>query len=181
MILASGSPRRRELCTAMGLTFTVRTSDVDESIPEGMRPREAVEMLSRRKAEAILPSDAIVIAADTVVALGDSILGKPQSERDARVMLSMLSGRRHEVFTGVTVGYRGRLLTASDVTEVIFRTLTDGEITDYLATGEPMDKAGAYGIQGLGGALVEAIDGEFDNVVGLPSRLLHSMLTSIIS
>ena len=180
IILASGSPRRRELCTAMGLTFTVRTSDVDETVPEGTWPCEAVEMLSRRKAEAVLGEDAVVIAADTVVALGDMILGKPQDEAHARRMLLMLSGRTHEVFTGVTVAYRGRILTASDVTEVIFRTLTDGEITDYLATGEPMDKAGAYGIQGLGGALVEAIDGEFDNVVGLPCKLLHRMLTEIV-
>ena len=180
VILASGSPRRRELCTAMGLTFTVKTSDVDETIPEGTRPREAVEMLSRRKAEAILPADAIVIAADTVVAIGDTILGKPKSEKDARVMLCMLDGRTHEVFTGVTVCYRGKTITASAETAVTFRTLTDDEITAYIATGEPMDKAGAYGIQGLGGALVESIDGEFDNVVGLPCRLLKDMLEEIV-
>ena len=180
VILASGSPRRRELCTAMGLTFTVKTSDVDETIPRGTPPREAVEMLSRRKAEAILPADAIVIAADTVVAIGDTILGKPKSEKDARVMLCMLGGRTHDVFTGVTVCYHGRILTASAETAVTFRTLTDDEITAYIATGEPMDKAGAYGIQGLGGALVEAIDGEFDNVVGLPCRLLKEMLERIV-
>ena len=180
VILASGSPRRRELCAAMGLTFTVKTSDVDETIPRGTPPREAVEMLSRRKAEAILPADAIVIAADTVVAIGDTILGKPKSEEDARVMLCMLCGRTHEVFTGVTVCYHGRILTASGETAVTFRTLTDDEITAYIATGEPMDKAGAYGIQGLGGALVESIDGEFDNVVGLPCRLLKEMLEEIV-
>ena len=120
-----------------------------------------------------------MIAADTVVAIGDTILGKPQSERDARVMLCMLSGRTHEVFTGVTVRYRDKCLTASAATSVLFRTLTDREISEYVATGEPMDKAGAYGIQGLGGALVEAIDGEFDNVVGLPCRLLKEMLEAI--
>lgn len=180
IILASGSPRRRELCTAMGLTFTVKTSDVDESIPVGTAPREAVEMLSRRKAEAIPEGDAIVIAADTVVALGNTILGKPESEADARAMLAMLSGKTHAVFTGVTVGYRGRILTASDATSVTFRTLSEGEIADYVATGEPMDKAGAYGIQGLGGALVESTDGEFDNVVGLPCRLLARMLEEIV-
>ena len=168
VILASGSPRRRELCTAMGLTFTVKTSDVDETIPEGTWPCEAVEMLSRRKAEAVPSEDAIVIAADTVVAIGDTILGKPQSERDARVMLCMLSGRTHEVFTGVTVRYRGKCLTASAATSVLFRTLTDDEITAYVATGEPMDKAGAYGIQGLGALLVSGIEGDYFTIVGFP-------------
>ena len=180
VILASGSPRRRELCTAMGLTFTVKTSDVDETIPTGTSPREAVEMLSRRKAEAVLPADAIVIAADTVVAIGDTILGKPTDEADAHAMLCMLGGRTHDVFTGVTVCYHGRILTASAETAVTFRPLRDEEITAYIATGEPMDKAGAYGIQGLGGALVESIDGEFDNVVGLPCRLLKEMLEEIV-
>ena len=130
--------------------------------------------------EAIPEGDAIVIAADTVVALGNTILGKPESEADARAMLAMLSGKTHAVFTGVTVGYRGRILTASDATSVTFRTLSEGEIADYVATGEPMDKAGAYGIQGLGGALVESTDGEFDNVVGLPCRLLARMLEEIV-
>lgn len=179
IVLASGSPRRRELCTAMGLDFTVRTSDVDEAIPIGTPPREAVMMLSRRKAEAVFGGDAVVIAADTVVALGDSILGKPQSRAEAHAMLSMLSGRTHAVFTGVTVAYRGRLLCDAEETLVTFRRLTDAEIDAYIATGEPMDKAGAYGIQGLGGALVAATEGELDNVVGLPCRLLAKMLDSI--
>ena len=176
ILLASGSPRRRELCTAMGLTFTIRTSDADESIEAGTPPREAVKLLSRRKAEAVLPEEAIVIAADTVVALGDTILGKPQSEAEARAMLSMLSGKTHAVYTGVTVAYRGKFFTEADETLVTFRTLTEAEIATYVATGEPMDKAGAYGIQGKGGALVSAISGEFDNVVGLPCRLLAALL-----
>lgn len=179
IILASASPRRRDLMEKMGLTFTVKAVDVDESIPEGMWPCEAVEMLSHRKAEAVPSEDAVVIAADTVVALGDIILGKPRNEAHARVMLCMLSGRTHEVFTGVTVAYRGRILTASAATSVTFRTLTDDEITAYLKTGEPMDKAGAYGIQGLGGALVECIEGEMDTVIGLPCRLLADMLAKI--
>ena len=179
IILASASPRRRDLLLGMGLTFTVKCADVDESIPEGMWPQEAVEMLSRRKAEAVPSEDAVVIAADTVVALGDLILGKPQDEAHARRMLCMLSGRTHEVFTGVTVAYRGKLLTDSAATSVTFRTMTDDDITAYIKTGEPMDKAGAYGIQGLGGALVTEIEGDFDNVVGLPCRLLAEMLSKI--
>lgn len=180
IILASGSPRRRELCAAMGLDFIVKTSDVDESIPEGMPPDKAVAMLSRRKAESIGSEDAIVIAADTVVAFGKEILGKPEDEAHARRMLTMLSGRTHAVYTGVTVAYRGRYLTSAEETVVRFRRLSDDEITTYVATNEPMDKAGAYGIQGLGGALVEAIEGEFDNVVGLPCCLLYSMLTEMV-
>lgn len=180
IILASGSPRRRELCAAMGLTFTVKIGDVDETIPKGTHPRDAVMLLSRRKAEAIPCEDAVVIAADTVVALGDTILGKPKDRADAHAMLTMLSGKTHAVYTGITVTYRGKILTDADETLVTFRTLSEGEIAAYIATNEPMDKAGSYGIQGLGGALVESTSGAFDNVVGLPCRLLHGMLSKIV-
>lgn len=182
VLLASGSPRRRELLSALGLTFTVRVSDADETVPEGTPPREAVELVARRKAAPVAesaPEDAIVIAADTTVDLDGCALGKPTDDGDAARMLSCLSGHTHFVHTGVAVSYRGRMLSAADTTAVTFRTLEPAEIEAYVATGEPRDKAGAYGIQGKGGALVAHIVGEFDNVVGLPCRLLDRLLTEI--
>ena len=178
LVLASGSPRRRELMTDMGLTFTVRTADVDEALPSGIAPRDAVLMLSDRKCRAVLPSAAgcAVIAADTVVALDGEILGKPKDAADAHRMLAALSGRTHEVFTGVAVGYGDTITARAARTAVTFRPLTEDEILAYIATGEPMDKAGAYGIQGGAGRFVAATDGDIDNVIGLPTRLLAEML-----
>ncbi len=182
ILLASGSPRRRELLTALGLDFTVKVSDADEQVPEGTPSREAVEILARRKAATVAEAadpDTIVIAADTTVDLEGHALGKPENDEDAARMLRALSGRSHFVFTGVAIAYRGRMLSSSDCTAVLFRELTDGEIEAYVATGEPRDKAGAYGIQGGGGALVDRIHGAFDNVVGLPCRLLDRLLSEI--
>ena len=182
LVLASASPRRRELLSALGLSFTVIVSDADERVAETVPPREAVAEIARRKAEAVaatLPEDTLVIAADTTVDLAGRSLGKPRDDAEAAAMLRALSGREHAVHTGVAVAYRGRMLTAADTTAVVFRPLSDAEISAYVATGEPRDKAGAYGIQGKGGALVAHTSGEFDNVVGLPCRLVDRLLSEI--
>ena len=182
LVLASGSPRRRELLSGMGLTFTVLVSDVPEDVPDGTPPAEAVAMVARRKAEAVIPladADAIILAADTTVALDGVCLGKPRDTADATAMLMSLSGRTHTVYTAVSVAYRGRLLTRVEATGVRFRAFDRREAEEYVKTGEPMDKAGSYGIQGLGGRLVLGIDGEFDNVVGLPCRLVDALLSEV--
>ena len=180
IILASGSPRRRELLERMGIEeFEIITSDADESVDESLPPAEQVEILSRRKADAVAAqvSDGdLIIAADTVVAMDGVVLGKPVDEEDAFRMLSALSGVRHHVFTGVTVRKGDRVLTRHEVTAVDFRTLEAEEIEQYIATGECMDKAGSYGIQGYGCLLVDGIVGDYYNVMGLPVALLSQML-----
>ncbi|MBQ8747014.1 MAG: septum formation inhibitor Maf [Clostridia bacterium] len=179
LILASASPRRHELLTAAGIPHTVLTADTDESLPDGILPHEAVEMLSLKKAQAVLPiapDDAIILAADTVVALDGGILGKPQDEADAKHMLESLSGREHHVYTGVTVTDGKTTVTTHARTTVRMRTLTDAEIDAYIATGEPMDKAGAYGIQGRASLFVTGIEGDYANVVGLPVSLVGEIL-----
>ena len=179
LILASGSPRRRQLLEQIGLTFAVRSSDVDESVSPGLTPAQVVESLSARKGEAVAaeaaPGD-LVLSADTVVSLDGAILGKPRDRAEAEAMLTALSGRTHQVYTGVTLLQDGRRLTEHEVTAVTFRPLSPGEIAAYVSTGEPMDKAGAYGIQGLGGLLVEGIRGDYHNVMGLPICRLGRML-----
>lgn len=178
LILASGSPRRRELLERMGLRFTVHPADVDESLVPGLSPREQVMRLSRIKAEAAAreEKDGVILSADTVVVLDGTILGKPRDSADAEEMLRALSGRSHLVLTGITVGRGGAGETRCEETEVFLRPLGREEIRRYVATGEPMDKAGAYGIQGLGGLLVEGIRGDYSNVVGLPVCRLGQML-----
>ena len=171
IILASQSPRRRELLTQMGLPFRVVVADIDEHMDQPLPPHALVEAISLDKARAVgaqVGPGPIVIAADTVVALDGVLLGKPADEPDARRMLRMLSGRQHQVYTGFTVLQGERTLSQSEETLVSFRPLTDGEIDRYIATGEPMDKAGAYGIQGLGSLLVEGIRGDYFNVMGRP-------------
>ncbi|MBQ2719206.1 MAG: septum formation protein Maf [Clostridia bacterium] len=183
VVLASASPRRRELLSRMGISFSVLVSEADETLPAGTPPAEGALVVAERKARAVLPlcEGALVIAADTTVDLDGTPLGKPRDTAEAAAMLRALSGRTHRVHTGVCVAYRGRLLSAVDTTAVSVRALSDAEITAYVATGEPMDKAGAYGIQGLGGALVAATDGEMDTVVGLPCRLLSRLLCEVTS
>lgn len=180
LILASGSPRRRQLLEQLGLTFTVRSSDVDESVSPGLTPAQVVESLSARKGEAVAqlsqPGD-LILSADTVVALEGAILGKPRSREEAAAMLSALSGRTHQVYTGVTLLQDGRRLTGHEVTAVTFRPLSPEEIAAYVSTGEPMDKAGAYGIQGLGALLAERLEGDYFNVMGLPLCRLGQMLS----
>ena len=180
MILASGSPRRRELLRQMGLSeFEIRPPEVDEGFPSGLTPRETVEYISRKKCAAAAETsapDEIVVAADTMVFVDGAPLGKPADEADALRMLTLLQGRGHLVCTGVSVCGEGRTLTESESTEVFFRPAGREELLAYIRTGEPMDKAGAYGVQGLGALLVEGIRGDFYNVMGLPILRLSRML-----
>ena len=169
-ILASQSPRRKELLERAGYRFDIIVSEVDETIPDGVSPDEAVLLLSRRKAEAVSAQHpgAVVLGCDTVVALDGQILGKPVDAADAKAMLSALSGNTHTVFSGVCVTDGARTEAFYTATDVAFYPLEEETIDSYVATGEPMDKAGAYGIQGLGCVLVEGIHGDYSNVVGLP-------------
>lgn len=182
LVLASASPRRQELLGRMGIQdFDVRVPDTEENFPQGLSPREVVCYISREKSDAaaaLCTDDEIVITADTMVFLDDRRLGKPKDEADALSMLTALQGRRHTVCTGVTVRQGSRILTEAESTEVCFRPATEEELRAYIATGEPMDKAGAYGIQGLGALLVEGIQGDFFNVMGLPILRLSRMLST---
>ncbi len=179
IILASQSPRRRELLERMGITdFEVIPARGEEIAIRAFGPDQLVEELSRRKCAEVAagrPED-LVIAADTMVAVNNRVLGKPRTEDDAARMLATLSGRLHFVYTGVTVARGERMLTQHEMTSVRFRTLTQADIIRYIATGEPMDKAGAYGIQGYGSVLVEGISGDYYNVMGLPVCRLARML-----
>ena len=181
IILASQSPRRRQLLDQMGLEdFTILVPQADESYDETASPQEIVSSICRKKAiaarELAQDSEAILITADTMVFLDGLRLGKPHSEEEAFAMLRALSGRAHHVCTGVTVCRGERLDTRCETTEVVFRPLTDGEIRSYIASGESMDKAGAYGIQGKAGLFVSGIVGDYFNVMGLPIHLLGQML-----
>ena len=181
-ILASASPRRRELLSALGLSFEVRPAKGEEHPEPGLSGGETAKRLSRAKCLEIAADadeDAVVIAADTVVCLDDEILGKPADEQDAGRMLRALSGRDHRVFTGVTVARGGRVLSDYEETAVHFRPLSEREIEAYIATGEPIDKAGAYGIQGRASLFVRAIEGDYFNVVGLPLCKLGQMLKEL--
>ena len=180
IILASNSPRRRELPKQIGLTFTTDPADVDERVLPG---EDAVAYavrvaLDKARVAAGRAGNGIVIAADTIVVLGDTVLGKPTDARDAERMLRMLSGRMHRVISGLAVvdAKTGRARTGAASTTVWFRDLTPAEIRSYVLTGEPLDKAGAYGIQEKGALLVEKIEGCYFNVVGLPLSLLREML-----
>ena len=179
LILASASPRRHELLTAAGIPHTVLTADTDESLPAGILPQDAVQMLSARKAAAVLPlapAGSVILAADTVVALDGKILGKPRDTEDARRMLSALSGSSHHVYTGVTLTDGEKTVTAFGETAVKMRKISPEEMDAYIATGEPMDKAGAYGIQGRAALFAMGIDGDYANVVGLPVSLVGEIL-----
>ena len=179
IVLASQSPRRRQLLGQMGLEFTTQSPEIDESAFHGRDARDLVETLSREKARWVARQqtpDTLVIGADTVVVLDGAILGKPRDWAEAEAMLAALSGRDHQVFTGVTLCQGDRILPQAEETQVTFRPLTGQEIRQYVSTGEPMDKAGAYGIQGLGGLLVEGIRGDYHNVMGLPICRLGRML-----
>ena len=183
IILASQSPRRRQLLGQIGLTdFDILVPDADESYDPSLIPQEIVSSISRKKAEAARvlagDSDAVILAADTMVFLDGLRLGKPHSEAEAFEMLSALSGREHLVCTGVTVCRGDRLETRPETTAVRFADLTEEDIRRYIATGEPMDKAGAYGIQGLAALFVTGIAGDYFNVMGLPLHLVGEMLRS---
>ncbi len=190
LILASASPRRRELLEQIGATFQVMPAKGEEVITKE-QPEQAVMELSRQKAEeiaekiadGIADEDVLVLGADTVVVYEGKILGKPKDESDARAMLSMLNGRTHSVFTGVTVivmkNGNSQIHSFYEETEVSMYPMTDAQISYYIQTGEPMDKAGAYGIQGKGAVFIEKIHGDYNNVVGLPvAKIFYKMLES---
>jgi septum formation protein len=170
VILASQSPRRRELLTLVGIAHEVSPADVDESVHPDEAPVPHCERLARAKASVLATRapDALVIGSDTIVVIDGDILGKPRDATDAAVMLERLQGRTHTVFTAVAVAYQGHLQSGVESVSVTFRPLTAQQIAAYIATGEPMDKAGAYGIQGYGATIVERIDGDYFAVMGLP-------------
>jgi septum formation protein len=170
LILASSSPRRKELLETLRLPFAISSSEVDESFDPGMLPEEIVVELAERKAQAVFNKnpEAFVVGADTIVVANNDILGKPADEAEAISMLKTLSGKRHDVYTGVSIMSPIRSTRFFEKTEVWFWELTDNEISAYVASGEPLDKAGAYGIQQLGSMLVKEIKGDYFAVVGLP-------------
>ena len=170
VVLASASPRRRELLDLIGISHRVEPADIDESIHGAEQPAAHVERLAREKALKIAARHpgALVIAADTVVVLDGQIMGKPRTKEDARSMLAALSGATHTVVTGMACALNGELESSVDDVSVTFRLLSEQEIQEYVATGEPMDKAGSYGIQGRAAALVAGIDGDFYTVMGFP-------------
>ncbi len=181
IILASSSPRRKELLSKAELKFDICIKSVDETVPPGMSPAEGAEHTAAVKAMAVsfINNDAIVIGADTVVVLGDEVLGKPKDKEDAFNMLKKLSGREHKVITGVCLAYDGKYETFHCESKVKFYPLTDEEIRRYVTSGEPLDKAGAYGIQGKGMMLVESVEGDFYNIVGLPVALVVRKIKEI--
>lgn len=185
IVLASQSPRRRDLLTLIGIPHVVRPADIDETVRPGESPLACVERLARDKAERIVSraagagDDLLVIAADTIVVIDDRILNKPADPDEARAMLQVLQGRIHEVHTAVCVARGARRVADVTTVAVRFRRLTEQEIDAYIATGEPMDKAGAYGIQGYGATIVDRIDGDFFAVMGLPLVPLVRLLGAV--
>ena len=180
LILASQSPRRKELLGLFHIPFTIRVADIDETMNDAMSPCDEVARVSRLKAAAIQrqPED-VVIAADTIVVCDGKVLGKPADEADAFRMLRMLSGKDHQVMTGLTVLRGDTAAVCTEVTDIHFRELSDREIEAYIRTGEPMDKAGSYGIQGSAALFAEKIVGDYFNVVGLPVCRLGQLLKEI--
>lgn len=182
LILASASPRRRELLGLFGIPFTVRAADIDETMDLSKPAYDEVARVSCCKALAVErgPED-VVIAADTIVVCGGRVLGKPHSREEAIEMLNLLSGREHQVMTGCTVLYGQRRETFTEVTTLHFRPLSDGEIRRYVDSGEPMDKAGAYGIQGGAALFCTGIQGDYYNVMGLPVCRLGMVLRQMMN
>jgi septum formation protein len=176
VILASQSPRRRELLTLVGITHEVKPADIDERYLDGETPRGHAERLAREKAERIATPDAVTIGSDTIVVVDGDVLGKPVDALDAARMLRRLSGRSHTVITAVAVDWAGRLESGVEEVAVTFHVLDDAQIAAYIATGEPMDKAGAYGIQGYGATIVQRVDGDYFAVMGLPLQRLVRLL-----
>lgn len=178
LILASTSPRRKELLSLITKEFSIIPANVDESVPDGMASREFCEFLSLKKGIAVSEKypHSLVISADTIVVVDDTILGKPKDRKEAYVMLSLLSGRSHKVLTGCSLCLNGKSVTFSEETTVVFHSLSKEEIEEYIDSGDPFDKAGGYGIQTHGALLVKEIIGDYNNVVGLPvSRLKREM------
>ena len=178
VVLASSSPRRRELLALVGIPHEVAPANIDEAYLPGELPAGHAERLAREKATVVASSapDAVTIGADTIVVVDGDVLGKPRDERHAAEMLRRLSARSHRVITAVAAVWRGNLVSTIEEVGVTFRPLTDGEISAYIATGEPMDKAGAYGIQGYGATIVERVDGDYFAVMGLALNRLVRLL-----
>ena len=181
VILASQSPRRRELLSLVGIAHDVQPADIDESYLTGERPRDHAERLARGKAEVIAAREpeAVVIGSDTIVVVDGDVLGKPVDANDAVRMLARLAGRSHVVITAVAVAWRGETRSALEEVGVTFHPLSRAEIDAYIATGEPMDKAGAYGIQGYGATIVARVDGDYFAVMGLPVQRLVRVLDAL--
>lgn len=182
IILASGSPRRRELLGQLYNEFEVITSEVDENLDADVLPINGVEILALRKGRAVadeLPSECVVISSDTLVELNGEPLGKPTSREDAYRMLSSLSGNYHNVHTGIAVHHGGRAVSGVASARVKFKPISDEEIYAYIDVGEPMDKAGAYAIQGEGGKFIEGYDGDFDTIMGLSVSLTKALIDEI--
>jgi septum formation protein len=180
LVLASQSPRRREILANAGLPFVIRTHSVPEQRQAGETPHEYVRRLSRAKAEAVEMGPAeIVLGADTVVVVDNHVMEKPRDEADANRMLEMLSGREHSVITGICLRHASGVISDSAETRVRFVVLSAAEITEYVASGEPLDKAGAYAIQGLASKMIDRIDGCYFNVVGLPIALVYGHLKAV--
>ena len=181
LILASQSPRRKELLGLLGLAFEIKVPCADETMLPGADPAQQVAEVSRRKALATqAEKEDVIIAADTIVVCDGQILGKPRDREDACRMLKMLSGRAHQVMTGLTVRQGDKMESCTEITQVYFRRLSNREIEDYVASGEPMDKAGAYGIQGGAAIFAEKLCGDYYNVVGLPVCRLTQMLKKMV-
>jgi septum formation protein len=181
LILASQSPRRRELLEKCGLPFTVDAADIDETIDPAKDLVQEIERLAVRKAQAVLerhPQD-VVIGSDTIVTIDGKVLGKPHTPENAGVMLRQLSGRTHQVITGLCMLSSSRRFSTATVSNVTFAKMDDAEISEYIATGEPLDKAGAYAIQGIGSRYIAAISGDYYSIMGLPVSILYNELKNI--
>lgn len=184
IILASASPRRKELINLVCENVLIRPAQCDETLPDGIGAKEAVEYLSKIKNHAARQEsspDEVVISADTVVAIDNKILGKPADKDDARRMISLLSGKTHQVYTGITISCGDKIITFSEKTDVTFFELTPEDIENYISTDEPYDKAGAYAIQGKASLLVQGINGDYFNVVGLPVAQLNRKLKAFLA
>ena len=188
IILASKSPRRREILGTVLKEFDIEVAECDESLPSSVHPREGVAELAERKGTATYEkltsggtdlSDTLIISSDTLVERDGEHLGKPIDENDAFIMLKKLSGRAHNVHTGIALRLGERTVSATATTGVVFREMSDSEIWEYIATGEPMDKAGSYGIQGIGGKFVTGYDGDYDTVVGFSLRLFFELVSKM--
>ena len=180
IVLASKSPRRQKMLKDLGIKYTLWLGDTDESVSKEYKPHTLVKLLAKRKAmeayKNIKKDDTLIISADTVVALGDKILGKPKDYEDAKKMLKSMSGTNHAVYSGIAATFNGKCVSAYQKTQIKFRDITDKEIEKYLSTGEYKDKAGSYGIQEKGSYFVEKITGDLNNVVGLPVLLLRDTI-----
>lgn len=185
IILASGSPRRVELLKKLGLNFSIKVPKIRESVSKAVSPQKYVLRIAEKKAQKIAREvkGGIILGADTIVVLKNQILGKPKNRKDAFRILKLLSGRKHKVYTGVHLinSYNNKSLSDFECTRVKFRRLHDDKIWEYIDSLEPLDKAGAYGIQGMGNFLVDYLEGDLDNVIGLPVKKVKSMLQKLLN